>query len=94
MLIGRLCVDLGRVPVSVGTGGGCLLTALVFGWYHSRPQELCTGRDATGLRHWYATADARRSRNDPCSCGSGAKGKRCHGAPTPRTTRSVPTVGD
>jgi uncharacterized protein len=41
---------------------------------------LRAGRDATGLRDWYATADAKRGRNDPCTCGSGAKWKRCHGA--------------
>jgi uncharacterized protein len=28
----------------------------------------------------YAKRDARRGRNDPCSCGSGRKWKRCHGA--------------
>jgi uncharacterized protein len=28
----------------------------------------------------YAAADARRGRNDACTCGSGRKWKRCHGA--------------
>ena len=28
----------------------------------------------------YAAADAKRGRNDPCTCGSGKKWKRCHGA--------------
>ncbi len=45
---------------------------------------LSTGQDATGVRDWYATADARRSRNDPCTCGSGRKWKRCHGAAATR----------
>ncbi len=27
----------------------------------------------------YAAADAQRGRNDPCTCGSGRKWKRCHG---------------
>jgi len=36
ILIGRLAVTLGDVPISLGTGGGALLTGLVFGWYHSR----------------------------------------------------------
>jgi len=27
----------------------------------------------------YAAADARRGRNDPCTCGSGRKWKHCHG---------------
>jgi uncharacterized protein len=44
--------------------------------------ELRAGRDATALRDWYARADAARGRNDPCSCGSGRKWKRCHGAPS------------
>ena len=39
------------------------------------------GADATGLRDWYSAADAKRARNDPCSCGGGGKWKKCHGAP-------------
>jgi uncharacterized protein len=42
--------------------------------------RLRAGKDATGLREWYAAADADRGRNDPCTCGSGRKWKRCHGA--------------
>ncbi len=38
-------------------------------------------RDATGLRDWYIAADATRSRNEPCTCGSGRKWKKCHGTP-------------
>ena len=30
----------------------------------------------------YAAEDAKRGRNDPCTCGSGRKWKRCHGAVT------------
>jgi uncharacterized protein len=29
----------------------------------------------------YAAEDARRGRNDPCTCGSGRKWKHCHGHP-------------
>jgi aspartate-alanine antiporter len=36
ILIGQITIELGGVPISLGTGGGCLLTGLVFGWYHSR----------------------------------------------------------
>ena len=43
--------------------------------------ELRAGRDAAGLRDWYARADGQRGRNDLCSCGSGSKWKKCHGAP-------------
>ena len=32
------------------------------------------------IMHRYATADAKRGRNDPCTCASGRKWKRCHGA--------------
>ncbi|MDP2013801.1 MAG: anaerobic sulfatase maturase [Actinomycetota bacterium] len=39
------------------------------------------GDDATGLRDWYAASDAKRARNDLCSCASGRKWKKCHGAP-------------
>ncbi|WP_218005663.1 aspartate-alanine antiporter [Actinomadura hibisca] len=36
MLIGKLVLPLGDVPLSLGTGGGCLLTGLLFGWLRSR----------------------------------------------------------
>jgi len=38
-------------------------------------------RPAADLMAAYARADARRGRNDPCTCGSNRKWKRCHGAP-------------
>ncbi|HQR28497.1 MAG TPA: anaerobic sulfatase maturase [Nocardioides sp.] len=37
------------------------------------------GRDATGLREWYAAADAHRDPAAPCSCGSGRAFVACHG---------------
>jgi len=37
------------------------------------------GRDATGLRDWYAEADPRRNPADPCSCGSQSAWASCHG---------------
>ena len=40
---------------------------------------LRAGRPAADLMARYAIADARRGRNDPCTCGSGRKWKRCHG---------------
>jgi len=42
---------------------------------------LRTGRPAADLMAVYARSDARRGRNDPCTCGGGRKWKRCHGAP-------------
>ncbi len=44
--------------------------------------QLRSGQDATALSDWYAAADGQRGRNDPCTCGSGRKFKKCHGAPT------------
>ena len=38
------------------------------------------GRPPAAIMADYAAADARRGRNDPCTCGSGRKWKRCHGA--------------
>ncbi|MFN8167526.1 MAG: anaerobic sulfatase maturase [Candidatus Nanopelagicales bacterium] len=43
---------------------------------------LRNGRDATGLRTWYAAQDARRRADDPCSCGGGRQFAQCHGAPS------------
>jgi uncharacterized protein len=42
---------------------------------------LRAGRAPAELMSDYARQDAGRSRNDPCTCGSGRKWKRCHGMP-------------
>ena len=34
----------------------------------------------------YSADDAKRGRNDPCTCGSGRKWKHCHGTPVARPT--------
>ncbi|MBB4913927.1 aspartate-alanine antiporter [Streptosporangium saharense] len=36
LLIGKLTLTLGDIPLSLGTGGGCLLTGLFFGWLRAR----------------------------------------------------------
>ena len=44
-------------------------------------------RPAAEIMKFYAGEDALRGRNDPCSCGSGRKFKRCHGdVPSPTQT--------
>ncbi|MEU5695788.1 aspartate-alanine antiporter [Actinosynnema sp. NPDC020468] len=40
MLIGKLTVHLGSVPLSLGTGGGALLSGLVFGWFRARHRSI------------------------------------------------------
>lgn len=37
-LIGQIVVRLGGVPLSLGTGGGCLISGLLFGWFRSSRQ--------------------------------------------------------
>ncbi|MFT2015565.1 aspartate-alanine antiporter [Streptomyces sp. 796.1] len=37
-LLGQVVVRFGDVPLSLGTGGGCLVSGLVFGWFRSRSQ--------------------------------------------------------
>ncbi|MFD5324193.1 aspartate-alanine antiporter [Streptomyces sp. NPDC127092] len=37
-LIGQIVVRFGDVPMSLGTGGGCLISGLLFGWFRSRSQ--------------------------------------------------------
>jgi uncharacterized protein len=49
------------------------------------------GADATRVRDWYAARDARRPRNEPCTCGSGRRWRKCHGAPAERLRRPPPT---
>ena len=41
---------------------------------------LRNGRDATGVRQWYAAADARRDPSAPCTCASGRSWANCHGS--------------
>ncbi|QNP66175.1 aspartate-alanine antiporter [Streptomyces genisteinicus] len=37
-LLGQVVVTFGDVPLSLGTGGGCLVSGLLFGWFRSRSQ--------------------------------------------------------
>ena len=43
-------------------------------------EQLRRNRAPAEIMRVYAAEDARRGRNDPCTCGSGRKWKRCHGA--------------
>jgi len=40
---------------------------------------LAQNRAPSEIMQQYATADARRGRNEPCTCGGGRKWKQCHG---------------
>jgi uncharacterized protein len=42
-------------------------------------QLMRRGHAPAEIMRWYADQDGTRGRNDPCSCGSGRKFKRCHG---------------
>jgi uncharacterized protein len=42
-------------------------------------EQLRRGRAPAEIMGVYAAEDARRGRNDPCTCGSGRKWKHCHG---------------
>ncbi|MFD6534260.1 aspartate-alanine antiporter [Streptomyces sp. NPDC060184] len=37
-LLGQIVVNAGDIPLSLGTGGGCLISGLLFGWFRSRKQ--------------------------------------------------------
>ncbi|MFZ3557728.1 aspartate-alanine antiporter [Streptomyces sp. BH055] len=37
-LLGQVVVKFGDIPMSLGTGGGCLISGLLFGWFRSRSQ--------------------------------------------------------
>ncbi|MDM0046959.1 aspartate-alanine antiporter [Variovorax dokdonensis] len=50
VFIGMFSVKVGGVPLSLGTGGGALLTGLVFGWFQARhPSRLSLPDDALNL---------------------------------------------
>lgn len=40
MLIGKITVPLGDIPLSLGTGGGCLLSGLLFGWIRAKNPKI------------------------------------------------------
>ncbi|MBV9944408.1 MAG: SEC-C domain-containing protein [Solirubrobacterales bacterium] len=40
---------------------------------------LAQGRARSALLRLYVAKDARRGRDDPCTCGSGTRWKHCHG---------------
>lgn len=37
-LLGQVVLHAGDIPLSLGTGGGCLISGLLFGWFRSRKQ--------------------------------------------------------
>ncbi|GAA1355097.1 aspartate-alanine antiporter [Streptomyces beijiangensis] len=37
-LLGQIVIKFGTVPMSLGTGGGCLISGLLFGWFRSKKQ--------------------------------------------------------
>lgn len=37
-LLGQVVIHAGDIPLSLGTGGGCLVSGLIFGWFRSRSQ--------------------------------------------------------
>lgn len=50
VFIGGFSVKLGGIPFSLGTGGGALLTGLIFGWYQSKnPHRLSVPPEALAL---------------------------------------------
>jgi uncharacterized protein len=51
---------------------------------------LRVGRAPAELIGTYAADDARRGRNDPCTCGSGRKWKVCHDREVAGRPRSSP----
>jgi serine-type anaerobic sulfatase-maturating enzyme len=59
-----------------------------FGHIRTTMDQMCAllraGRAPAEIIQRYASEDARRGRNDPCTCGSGRKWKRCHGEPASR----------
>ncbi|MFI6478878.1 aspartate-alanine antiporter [Nonomuraea sp. NPDC050663] len=40
MLIGKIVIPLGDIPLSLGTGGGCLLSGLLFGWIRAKNPKI------------------------------------------------------
>lgn len=40
LLIGLIVVRIGSIPLTLGSGGGALLSGLLFGWYRSRNQAI------------------------------------------------------
>ena len=36
LLIGKIVVHAGSIPITLGSGGGCLLSGLLFGWFRTR----------------------------------------------------------
>ncbi len=40
IIIGHIQIPFGHIPVSLGTGGGCLLSGLVFGWLRAKHPKI------------------------------------------------------
>jgi uncharacterized protein len=56
--------------------------------------ELLSRGDApSDIMRLYAAQDAKRGRNDPCTCGSGRKWKQCHGRGSATAAGSADAAG-
>ena len=40
ILLGGITIHFGSLPISLGTGGGCLLSGLIFGWLRSKKPKI------------------------------------------------------
>lgn len=40
ILLGAITIHFGSMPISLGTGGGCLLSGLIFGWLRSKKPKI------------------------------------------------------
>ena len=79
------------VPSRDGQDGHNYLCDGLYDFYtHTRPtmtamaQLIRQGRYADEIMPTIAASDAKRGRNDPCPCGSGATFTTCHGTPSAR----------
>jgi len=71
-------------PVAVNPDAGLEEVAKREGWeilrFEKLGERLRVGGAPSEIVRLYAAEDAKRGRNDPCTCGSGMKWKQCHGS--------------
>jgi len=79
-------------------GQNYLCEGLELFYKHTRPAMqtmaalLRAEQPAAQVMQWVRAQDAKRGRNDPCSCGSGSKFKRCHGDRTYSSGEVAPST--
>ena len=97
LLIGLIVVNVGGIPLTLGSGGGCLLAGLLFGWMRGKhPMYGVMPSAASQLLQGLRAGRVRRGGGSELGLAGGGDGQaeRPDDLPARRVRHAVPAVAD